>query len=401
MRLRDLGRYSLAELSAYPARTALILLAMSIGIASVIALTALGDSARRYVVDQFASLGTNLLIVIPGRNETTGAVPPLFGETARDLTLDDAFDLTREPGIKAVAPLTVGQVSVAYREKTRTIDIIGATDSLRTVRNLHLQSGRFLDASSRERASSQVVLGAGLAKELFATDNPLGKRIRVGNLSFRVVGILERKGRGLGMDLSDTAIIPVLSANGLFHTDSLFRILVEVRSGAEMTRMVKRIEQRMRTRHDGELDITVLSQDAMLAVFEKIFKALTAAVGAIAGISLAVAGVLIMNVMLVSVAQRTPEIGLLKAIGASPAQILSVFLSEAVILSVIGSLIGLLLVAIAAALVRHYLPDFPVSIPPWSVLMALLIATATGLLFGLWPARKAARKHAIDALQSR
>ncbi len=402
MRSPDVGRFAWGALRGYPTRTLLMLLAMAIGVAAVIVLTALGEGARRYVADQFSSLGTNLLIVIPGRAETGGATPgTLMGETPRDLTLDDAMALTRSYRVRRIAPMTLGAADAAYGRRQREVTVIGTSHELLTLRRWTLARGRFLPDIDIDMASPVCVIGGKIRDELFGPRPALGAWLRLGERRFRVIGILGSEGRSIGVDVQETVMIPVASAQQLFNTPSLFRILVEARSREAIEPVRQFIIDTIRHRHQGEEDITVITQDAVLATFDRIFGALTYAVGGIAAISLFVAGILIMNVMLVAVSQRTAEIGLLKALGAAPRQILALFVSEALLLSLLGASAGLALGMAGSLLIRQLFPAFPAHTPAWATLTALLVSVLTGLLFSLLPARRAARLDPVLALSGR
>ena len=401
MRPRDVLGYAYQALRGYRTRSYLMLLAMAIGVASVIVLTALGEGARRYVVDQFASLGTHLLIVLPGRSETTGGPPPLFGETPRDLTLDDALALQRSDAVRYVAPIVVGAAPISWHGREREGTVMGSTAELYIVRHLNLARGHFLPPGDPEQAAPVVVLGDKVKHELFGTRQALGQWLRIGQWRFRVIGVLSPEGQSLGVDLGEVAIIPVTWAQSLFNTHSLFRILIQARSREAIPRAKRAIRDIIRARHEGEDDVTVITQDALLATFGRIFRALTYTVGGIAGISLAVAGILIMNVMLVAVSQRTAEIGLLKALGASGRQVMTLFLSEAALLSALGGGLGLLVAGAGNLLIGRLFPAFPIEAPPWALGAALGTALATGLAFGVIPARRAARLEPVQALSRR
>jgi putative ABC transport system permease protein len=401
MKFSDLFRFCSRSLSGYPLRTGLMLLAMSIGVTSVVLLTALGEGARRYVVEQFTSLGTHLLIVLPGRSETIGGPPPLLGQTPRDLTIADALALMRSSAVRRVAPLMVGSALVASGAREREVAILGTTDQMYEVRNLAMAQGRFLPGGDIMRPEAICVLGHTLKNELFGHDSPLGRLVRIGERRFRVIGVLAKKGQSLGTDISDVAIIPVASAEALFNRSSLFRILIQASDRDAIPRAKKAILEIIRERHDGEDDVTVITQDALLTTFDRIFKALTLAVAGIAAISLAVAGILIMNVMLIAVSQRTAEIGLLKAVGAPGAQIQRLFLSESALLSLAGAALGLLLSALGIFLMGRLFPSFPVTVPFWSPAAAVGVALGTGLIFGVLPARRAARLDPVAALSRR
>ncbi len=401
MKVADIMRFCARSLSGYPLRTGLMLLAMSIGVASVVILTALGEGARLYVSRQFSSLGTNLLIIIPGRSETTGGPPPLLGETPRDLTVEDAFALERSSAVRRVAPIMIGGAVVSHGNRSREVFIMGSTSELYTVRDLQMAQGKFLPEGDVSRAEAVCVLGQKLKTELFGNESPLGEFVRMGERRFRVIGVLAKKGQSLGMDISDVAVIPVASSSALFNQSSLFRILVQAKSRDAIPRAKRAVLDILRSRHDGEDDITVVTQDALLATFDRIFKALTFTVAGIAAISLAVAGILIMNVMLIAVSQRTAEIGLLKAIGAPGGQIMRIFISESAMLSLVGATVGLIISVLGMAVMAKLFPDFPVTAPAWAPIAAVGVALGTGLLFGVLPARRAARLDPVLALSRR
>ncbi len=401
MTLRDILQFAAMALGGYRRRTLLMLIAMAIGVAAVIILTALGEGARRYVTGEFASLGTHLLVVLPGRSETTGGPPPLMGETPRDLTLDDALALTRSLYVRQVAPISVGSAPVSWQRREREVSIIGSTASFIRVRHLKMAQGRFLPELDPRNAKPVCVIGSTVREELFGAEPALGKWLRIGDRRFRVIGVLASEGRSLGIDLDDVVIIPVASAQVLFNAPSLFRILVEARSREAVKRAEEEVRRIIQRRHEGEDDITVITQDAVVATFDRIFRALTFTVAGIAAVSLSVAGILVMNVMLVAVSQRTSEIGLLKALGASGRQILLLFLAEAGLLSAAGAAIGLGLGLASTELVRRLWPVLEMVPPLWAVLAGLGVALGTGLVFGVMPARRAARLDPVQALSRR
>ncbi|MFH1216688.1 MAG: ABC transporter permease [Pseudomonadota bacterium] len=401
MRLFDLFSYSSRALFAVRLRNMLILLAMSIGVASVIILTSLGEAARGYVVSKFSSLGTNLLIVLPGRSETTGSMPPLLGATPRDLTLDDARALLNSRFIKDMAPIVVGNAPVSRQEREREVSILGTSASFLAIRQLTMLSGHFLPDSDLTKGQSICVIGQSLAAELFGTQSPIGKIIRIGDSRFRILGLLSPAGISIGVDLDDLAVIPVANAQSLFNTESLFRIIVEARDRDAILKAKTDILRIIKERHDGEDDVTVITQDAVLSTFDRIFTALNLTVGGIAFISLLVAGILIMNVMLVSVSQRKSEIGLLKALGTPSRQILFLFLAEAGLLSLCGAVLGTVIGLSANGVLQRLFPDFVITPPPWAVGCAVLTALFTGLLFAALPAGKAASLEPVTALSRR
>lgn len=399
MRPPDVFAFSMGALSGARTRTWLMLLAMAIGVSSVLLLTAVGEGTRRYVNNQFMNLGSHLLIVMPGKLETTGGQPPILSATEVDLTIDDAIALTRSHSIRRVAPLALGSAPVSYDQRERTVNVIGSTASLYEVRKLKMSAGRFLPGGDPTRGAAIAVIGDTLKTELFGSSTALGQRIRIDGQKFRVIGVLEAAGAaGVGMDLRDTAVIPVATAQSLFDSPSLFRVMVEADGHNAIPRAEKAIIDILRVRHNGEEDVTVITQDAMLATFNTILGSLTYAVGGIAAISLAVAGILIMNVMLVAVSQRKAEIGLLKAIGSPGSQILRLFLAEATMLALLGTFSGLVLGFSGVWGLAIALPDFPIGVPYWAPIAATGTSLATGVVFCLLPARRAARLDPVLAL---
>jgi len=402
MRAPDLLSFALGAARGNRTRTALSMLAMAIGVAAVVTLTALGDGARRYVMREFSAIGSNLVIVLPGRTETGGINPGSFGgATPRDLTVDDARALLRAPAVRRAAPLTVGTSELSVNGRLRESMVVGSTAEFLEVRQFRMGQGQFLPAEDWSRGSPVMVLGAKLRADLFGNTNALGQFVRVGDRRFRVIGVLAATGSGLGMNTDELAVVPVSIALAMFNTNTLFRVLVEARSRDAIDAAKQQATAIIQARHEGEKDVTVITQDALLATFDRLIGTLTLAVAGIAAISLAVAGILVMNVMLVSVAQRRSEIGLLKALGASGATIRSAFLVEAALLSGLGALVGYALGLAGAAVIRALYPVFPAYPPDWAVLAGLGTAVATGLLFGVLPARRAAQLDPVTALARR
>ena len=399
MRPPDLLRFARDAATGNPLRTALLVLAMSIGVAAVVVLTALGDGARRYVVDQFSSLGTNLVIVLPGRSETGGFNPGnAITSTPRDLTIDDAESLQRARSVRRVVPLAVGTSEISYGGRLREVMVAGTTSNYIDVRTLKLAQGRFLSPGDWRRGASEAVIGAKIRDELFGVEPALGKLVRIGDRRFRVVGIMASTGQSLGMNTDEIVLVPVALAQAMFNSNTLFRVLVEANSREAIEPAKAQVAEILKVRHEGEEDVTVITQDAVLATFDKLLGALTLAVAGIAAISLAVAGILVMNVMLVAVTQRTGEIGLLKALGAPARTIRLAFLAEAAMLSTVGAVIGYLLGQLGAFGLRQAFPVFPAYPPDWAVIAGLATALGTGLLFGVMPARRAARLDPVQAL---
>jgi len=398
MRSLDGLRFGLRALGSVPLRTGLMLLAMSLGVGAVMVLSALGEGARGYVVREFSSLGTNLVVVLPGRSETTGGPPPLLGTTPRDLTTEDAMALYRARGVRRVAPISLGSAPVAYGRLSREVTVIGSTAELQPVRHMELTRGRFLPVRDASREGNEAVIGTTLARALFGNHNPLGRWIRIHDSRFRVIGVLEPMGQSIGLDIGDLAVIPLASAQRLFDSPGLFRVLIEADSRERIGKIREAAVSILRERHDGEDDVTVITQDALLTTFDGILRALTYGLAGIASISLLVAGILIMNVMLIAVSRRTAEIGLLKALGGPRRLIQRLFLIEAALLALAGAAAGVLLAQAGVWFLAQLFPTLPLAIPLWSLFGSVAVALLTGLVFGVLPARRAARLDPVQAL---
>jgi putative ABC transport system permease protein len=399
MRVFDLILFAVGALVGHRLRTVLSIAGVAVGIGAVVALTALGEGARRYVTGEFEALGANILIVIPGKVETTGAMP--FGGVAHDLTLDDVRAMRgRLSSALRIAPLAMGTETIRYGGLSRSLPVVGTTSEFREVRRVTMGAGRFLPPGDLDQGGNQVVLGITASEELFGTSNPLGRVVRIGEWRFRVIGVMAPRGRGLGFDFDDLVIVPVRTNLAMFNKTTLFRVFVEVARADAMRDAETQILTLMTERHRVE-DVTVIAQDSVLESFSSILGAMTLALAGIASVSLAVAGIGIMNVMLVSVSERRTEIGLLRALGAGRIQILSVFLVEAVLLSGIGGGVGLVLgLAAVKAFIEIY-PSFPATPPLWAIAAAVGMSLGVGAVFGVWPARDAVRLDPVQSLARR
>jgi len=397
MTLVDTLQTSFKTVLSYRLRSLLIILAMALGVAAVVVLTALGDGARNYVINQFSSIGTNLLIVLPGRAETSGSfLGAVLGQTPRDLTLKDAQLVGRLPQVRRYAPLNVGEAELSAANRLRAVTVLGSNANLIPIRHMKLAQGSFMAQGTE--SSAQIVLGAKIAKEFFPRTQAVGQRIRLGDSRFLVSGVLMSQGETMGFNTDEIVIIPIDYAQAMFNTTSLFRILIEAKSHSEIEPAKQAVLATMKQSHDGEEDITVITQDAILSTFDRILQALTMAVAGIAAISLIVAGVLVMNVMLVAVSQRTAEIGLLKAIGATSADIRRLFFAEAILLSMAGAILGFLLGQFGSLMLRLAFPQLPAWPPAWATIAGIMVALTTGVLASILPASKAAKLDAVNAL---
>ena len=402
MRFADRNRMALGALFRYPLRTAMMLLATAIGVAAVVVLTSLGEGARLYVKGEFQSLGTHLLVVMPGRTETTGGGPAMLaGASPRDLTLGDAQALARSPAIKLLAPVIVGEATASAGSLERDVTIMGTTPAFREIRGWRMEAGTFLPAVEMEREAAVCVVGSIVARELFRGESPVGRWMRLDDRRCRVSGVLAAQGTSVMVDTDQLVLVPVALAQALFNAPGLFRIIMQVRGRDEMPAARRFVIETLKERHRGDEDVTVITQDAVLQTFDGILGTLTRALGGIAAISLLVAGVLIMNVMLVAVSQRTQEIGLLKALGARRRQIISLFLAEAIYLAILGAIVGVLAGYGIAFLLGQVYPDFDFRPPYWAVAGAVRNCDRLRHGFGILPARRAASLDPVAALARR
>jgi putative ABC transport system permease protein len=276
--------------------------------------------------------------------------------------------------------------------------VLGSTPAFLDMHHLRLARGSFLPEEDWDIARPVCVLGANVQSELFGRDPAVGELIRLGGYRCRVIGVLGSEGRSLGFDTQEMVIVPVAFAQMLYDTSGLFRIIIEAKDPDSIERLKTHVTATIAERHYGEEDVTIITQDSVLATFNKIFQTLTLTVGGIAAISLLVAGILIMNVMLMSVAQRTAEIGLCKALGATRGRIMTMLVSEALLLSAIGGILGLLLGFAGAWGIAGVYPELQTMPPGWAVAAAMGTALGTGVLFSLLPAGRAARLDPIQAL---
>ena len=398
MRWADSLQLAWRAIAAQRLRSFLTLLGIAVGIAAVILLTSIGEGIHRFVLGEFTQFGTNVITITPGKKKTGGA-PSGLPSSARPLSLEDARSLERLPNIHAVTPNARGNAEVEGNGRTRRTLIYGVNEQLPLIFRSTVQSGQFLPADDERSARAFVVLGAKLKTELFGSDNPLGQRLRIGGLHFRVIGVMAAKGQFLGIDLDDTAFIPTARAQELFNREGVDEINVAAAEGVPSSRVAATIKERLIARH-GHEDFTIITQEEMLKTLSNILNVLTMAVGALGGISLLVGGVGIVTIMTIAVTERTGEIGLLVALGAPRRTILFIFLGEAIALSALGGFLGLALGIGLAQAIHLAVPALPVHTPLSFVLLAELVAISIGLAAGVLPARNAARLDPVEALRT-
>lgn len=404
MKLRDSIKMATTTLLANKMRSSLTMLGIIIGNASVIAMIGIGQAAQELASDQFESLGANVLFVIPGSRESRRTT----FDTPKTLVLDDAEAIaTQVPSIVEVAPQINSRLLVTYGNKNNNLTIIGTTPEFLTVRNFDVAQGRFITPLDLSRNRKVVVIGSEIVEDFFPNENPIGKRLRIKNVSFEVIGVMKSKGSFLGTNQDNVLYIPLTTmANQIVGKTSnygleLSFISVSAKNDQDVFTARFQIENLLRLRHKivGEDDFRVETQKDILSIVGTVTGGLTMMLGAIAAISLLVGGIGVMNIMLVSVSERTQEIGLRKAIGATEGNILSQFLIEAIIISVTGGILGTLL-GIGVLTVIGIISPLPTTISMTTIGLAVGVSGSIGLFFGVFPAKQAAKLDPIVALRS-
>lgn len=404
MNLLESMKMAGTTLVANKLRSSLTMLGIIIGNASVISLVGIGQGAQKLASEQFQSLGPNLLFIVPGSQETRSTTLNL----PKTLVLEDANAIaTQVPSIQDVAPQINSRLLATYRNRNTNTAITGTTPAFLSVRNFDVERGRFITPLDLQRNNQVIALGSELAQKLFGNSDPIGETVRIKNVSFQVIGVMEPKGTFLGDNQDDVAFIPVTTmANRLVGRTSpygieLTFISVTAKNQDSIGAAKFQIENLLRLRHKitDEDDFTVRTQKDVLKIVGTITGGLTVLLAAIAGISLLVGGIGVMNIMLVSVTERTQEIGLRKAIGAQERDILIQFLIEAVILSAAGGIVGTLL-GISVIQVVSMVSPLKAGISPVAILLSVSVSGGIGLFFGVVPARRAAKLDPIVALRS-
>jgi putative ABC transport system permease protein len=396
----EIVKVSKDSLMSNKVRSFLTMLGVIIGVSAVILLVSIGEGARRYIHKELGELGSNILVIVPGKTAREGGMH--MGTSAvRKLTFEDATIIEkRSKHTLYLSPIILGTSWIKHSGKSRDTYIVGHNENYFDMRNLKIETGRAIGASDVDAKRRVCVLGMTVKKEVLGDINPLGAAVTIGDAKYRVIGVMQHKGvAALGFDLDDVVFIPITAARELFDTDRLFNITVKVRSADMISEAKQEIKDMLIKRHSNKEDFTILSQDEMVATMGRILNIMTAVLAGIAAISLIVGGIGIMNIMLVSVRERTREIGIRKALGAKNRDILLQFLVESMTLSLIGGTGGILFAGIVSLIIPYFVEFLPTQLALWSILLAFVFSAAVGIFFGVYPARKASLYDPITALR--
>lgn len=394
----DLMGLSAEAFRSHKLRYGLSALAITVGVAAVVLLASIGEGTRRFIMGQFTQFGTTIIAVFPGRTET-GGMPGSLGGSVRKLTLDDARALRRIPGVVGIVPNSVGSGVVDYGNRSRRVYVYGVTSDVPKVWAMDVEVGQFIPDVDWDRGSPVAVLGPTLKRELFGTVNALGEIIRIGQTRFRVIGVMKTKGQFLGFDLDDAAYIPVINGMRIFNRPEVDEVDLMASSPDMIDPVAKAARDIMLDRHDGREDFTVTTQKDMQGMVNRILGIVSTVVTAIAGISLLVGAIGILTIMWIVVQERGSEIGLVKALGATRAQILGWYLFEAAVTALAGGFMGLLLGLGGAWLLATFVPGLESYTPPTVIVAAMLMALGVGLAAGVAPAMRAAKLDPVEALR--
>lgn len=397
MKLRDSTSWIFKALWMQRTRSLLTIAGFSIGIAAMVTLSTLGEGLRTFVLNEFTQFGSHIIALTPGKTETFGMGGVL--NTTRPLSLSDAAAIGTLPNVEAVVPVVMGNAKVKAGQRGRYAEIAGVGGAADKVWKLELALGHFLPVDDLERSRALVVLGNKMQQELFPGLNPVGQFVHIGGARFRVVGVLAEKGEFLGINMDEMVFIPASKSMQLFNRQSLMEVDIFFNPRVSSETMSKKIRQFMIDRHGFE-DFTLVTQDQMLATMDNILSVLTYAAAGLGAISLLVGGVGITTILMITVTERTSEVGLLRALGGTVGQVRVLFLGEALMLGLIGGLCGLMVVFLLLLIIFLFVPALPIALSPLIVLGALGISMVIGLLAGVQPASRAAKLTPIDALRA-
>ena len=400
MSLRESLRLSFESLLGNRFRAGLTMLGMIIGVAAVVLLVSIGNGAKQYILTEFEGMGTNLIILQPGKTDRKGTFGPPMGSSQRKMTIGDVEAIEKRAfNIEAVTGVVFGTATVKYEETTSNVNLFGSNDLFTTIINLKVGKGQWYTREEDDYGRRVVLLGYEVAQNLFGNEEPIGRSVRINQGEFKVIGVMAPTGNKLGMNFDQFVFVPTHAALRLFNDDKLFGIRAKARSRAGVDDAVEEIREILIERRNGEEDFTLITQGALLGSMTTILNMLTYVLGAIAAISMLVGGIGIMNIMLVTVAERTAEIGVRRAVGARRRDIMKQFLAEAVTLSMLGGMLGLISAVTLTQIAFWFLPSFDLRAPVWIMIPAFIVSMIVGIIFGVWPARKAAYIETLDALR--
>jgi len=403
MPIKQLVKVALKALQTNKFRSLLTALGVIIGVASVILLVSVGSGLKGYITNQMQDMGSNLIMVMPGEIDLNdvgpggGAMSSAFSSVASSkLKLYDIYEIKKGVSqIEDIVAMVMASSPVRYKGESKIASVIGTTENYPNVRKTEFEKGSFFTKSEVNSGRKAAILGYKVAEDLFGEESPIGEKVKLGEYRYLVMGVIEEKGGQGSMSPDDKVFVPITTAQRQFDQDNISIIFAQVKSSDEVSSTVHLVEEVLKRRLDEE-DFTVLDQKEILSTVSSILDTLTVALGGIAAISLLVGGIGIMNIMLVSVTERTHEIGLRKALGATPDVILTQFLIEAVFLSIGGGIVGIMIGWGGALLLNRFMPA---TVTLWSIILAFVVSATVGIVFGIAPAKKASQLSPIEALR--
>ncbi|MEZ5530027.1 MAG: ABC transporter permease [Porticoccaceae bacterium] len=397
MKFLDYLRWIFLALWMQRMRSALTIVGFAIGIAAMVLLSSLGEGLRLFVIQEFTQFGSHIVSITPGKTETFGLGGIL--NTTRPLSLEDTEALARIPGVEQVVPVVFGTAQIKAVGRSRYTDVAGVGALADKAWKLQVAQGSFLPEEDVYRARAFAVLGSKLKQELFGNTNPLGEFVHIGGNRFRVIGVMAPKGQFLGTDLDDMIYIPANKGLQIFNRESLMEVDIFYSPAVPTERLTANVKRLLIERHGFE-DFTIVTQDQMMDTMDNILRILKFAGAGLGAISLLVGAVGITTILMITVTERTSEVGLLRALGSTRRQVRNLFLGEAVMLGLIGGVAGVLVIALLVFSVGVFVPALPVALKGDIVVVALLVSMIIGLIAGVRPALNATRLSPIDALRA-
>lgn len=400
MPYREVMRLALEAILAGKMRAGLTMLGMIIGVAAVVLLVSIGNGAKNYITREFEGLGTNLIMVQPGKTDAKSGFGPPVSNSKERMTLADVDALEKQSSsLEAVSGIVFGTAAVKFQDRTANINLIGCNEEFIKIFNMQIAVGEFLSREESDTGRRVAVLGNAVARKLFGNESAVGQFVKVNETEYRVIGVVQSSGETLGFNIDEIVFVPTRAGQRLFNEEKLFGIRAKAKARVSMDDAVDEIREIFMARNNGVDDVTIITQGSMIDTMNTILDMLTYVLAGIAFISLLVGGIGIMNIMLVSVTERTREIGIRRAVGARRVDILKQFLVESIVLSLVGGSIGMLFSILVTYGIYWAYPKFDMRAPIWILIPAFVISSAIGIIFGVWPARKAAHIETIEALR--